>query len=48
MIGHFFHSTHLLRMWRTGAHMMAYTAKEDEDFDVCGYLYVCYKLNIII
>ena len=28
------HSTHLMRMWRTGALMLAYTADEDEDFDV--------------
>eukprot|EP00731_Ephydatia_muelleri_P000953 Em0001g953a len=27
------HSSHLMRMWRTGALMMAYTADEDEDFD---------------
>ena len=28
-------STHPMRMWRTGALMLAYTADEDADFDVC-------------
>ena len=27
------YSTHLLRLWRTGAAMLGYSAKEDEDFD---------------
>ena len=42
------HSSHLMRMWRTGALMMAYTADEDEDFDVSVVEKECIHLHVVL